>query len=172
MGRKPPDEAEAHRTNVKGIPCLDVPVTRMRQVFMRLISALIGPCVIMLLVTSCASPPPVVGNPAQEAARRDLNVLNARVIHAYQEREEARKRVESVKGKLARRGGSSKEQAGYQADLEEAQALLQASSARVAELEAELEEERLRYQAIYGSGSRAAGVDGRPPQAGPPRPIR
>src|SRR5579884_3760568 len=102
----------------RGIPCLDAFVRWMREVIMSPAAILHGLLLVVLLV-ACTSPPPIIGNPAQEAAKRDLNLLNARVIHAYQEREEARKRVEFFKRQLAQRGLSAKERAGIQVDLEE-----------------------------------------------------
>jgi len=132
-------------------------------------AAILHGLLLVVLLVACTSPPPIIGNPAQEAAKRDLNLLNARVIHAYQEREEARKRVEFFKRQLAQRGLSAKERAGIQVDLEEAQARLQASTDHVAELEAALAEEHRRYRAAYGDGPRAAGMEAVPRPSSPVR---
>jgi hypothetical protein len=131
-------------------------LTVSQSMTMRL-SCLLMLCV-MLLGAGCSTPSPV--SPAALAkarAREDIDRLNARVVLAYQKRQEAIARVQEFQTGLRHPGLSPKERANYQIDLEEAIRQVKTVSEHVAELEEELNQEWAAYRAQYGPARRLAG---------------
>ena len=114
-------------------------------------------CSLLLGVGCSTSPPLSPGALAKERARQDVDRLNARVVLAYQKRQEALARVQDLQTRLRHPGLSPKERAGYQVDLDEANRQVTSMSEHVAELEEELRQEWDVYRTLYGTGPRLAG---------------
>jgi hypothetical protein len=112
----------------------------------------------LLLGVGCSTPPPISpGTLAQERARQDVDRLNARVVLAYQKRQEALARVQDIQTRLRHPGLSPKERASYEMDLDEANRQVTSVSEHVADLEEELRQEWDVYRTLYGNGPRLAG---------------
>ena len=112
----------------------------------------------LLLGVGCGTPPAVSpGALAKERARQDVDRLNARVVLAYQKRQEALARVQNLQTQLRHPGLSPKERASYQVDLDEANRQVMSASEHVTELEEELRLEWDIYRTLYGAGPRLAG---------------
>lgn len=112
----------------------------------------------MLLGLGCSAPPPVSpGTVAKERARQEVDRLNARVVLAYQKRQEAITRVQEIQTRLRHPGLSSKERANYQIDLDEASRQVTSISEHAAELEEELRQEWATYRTRYKMGPWLAG---------------
>lgn len=112
----------------------------------------------LFLISACSSPAPIPPSVlAKEHARQTVDGLNARVIHAYQERQEAVVRLQNIQTKLRHPGLSSKERANYQIDFDEATIQLANASQQATELEEELRQEWAAYRAQYGSRPQLAG---------------
>ena len=112
----------------------------------------------MFLTAGCSTPDPV--SPvvlAKARARQDIDRLNARVVRAYQKRQEALVRVQELQSRLRHPGLSPKERANYELDLDEATRQVKTVSEHVAELEEELNQEWAAYRAQYSSTRRLAG---------------
>lgn len=103
------------------------------------------------VATSCAEAerPKVLGNPAQETAKRLLREKTTRTIAAHQQQANAAKRVEDLSRHTTHPGLSPKEQAQYQSDLDQATAELQASTERVDAAERELAQVSADYRRLY-----------------------
>lgn len=111
-----------------------------------------------LLGVGCSTPPPISPDTlAKERARQDVDRLNARVVLAYQKRQDAVARVQDLQSRLRHPGLSPKERASYQMDLDEAIQRVTSASEQVAELEEELRQEWDLYRTLYGTGPRLAG---------------
>lgn len=111
----------------------------------------------LLLGLGCSTPAPISpGTLAQARLRQDVDRLNARVVLAYQKREEALMRVQDLQARLRHPGLSPKERASYQADLDEEKRRATSVSEHVAELEEELRQEWDVYRTLYGAGPRLA----------------
>lgn len=139
------------------VPFLAASRLTVSQLMNMRLSCLLMLCVI-LLGAGCSTPPPV--SPAALAkarAREDLDRLNARVVLAYQKRQEAIARVQELQTTLRHPGLSPKERANYQIDLEEATRQVKTVSEHVAELEEELNQEWTAYRAQYNPTRRLAG---------------
>jgi hypothetical protein len=120
---------------------------------MRVLLILIG----LISVGGCSAPAPLSPEIlAKERARQSVDGLNARVIHAYQERQEAMARLQNIQTRLRHPGLSSKERSNYQIDLDEANVQLLNASQQVTELEEELRQEWAGYRAQYGGAPRVA----------------
>lgn len=118
----------------------------------------------MLVGAGCSGAPAI--SPAtlvKERARQDVNRLNARVIRAHQERQQAVALVQHLQTRLRHPGLSAKERTDSQADLEEANRQVADASEHLAELEEELSQEWVAYRAQYGEGDRLAGPMPRTP---------
>lgn len=125
----------------------------MAQFDMRLF--LVFVCLLPLM--ACSAPPPIPASVlAKEHARQNVDGLNARVIHAYQERQEAVGRLQNIQTKLRHPGLSSKERANYQIDFDEATLQLANASQRATELEEELRQEWAAFRGRYGSSPQMA----------------
>jgi hypothetical protein len=112
----------------------------------------------LLLGAGCSTPPPVSpGTLAKERARQEVDRLNARIVLAYQKRQEALTRVHELQTKLRHPGLSPKERANYQIDLDEATQQVTSVSERVTELEEELRHEWAAYRTQYKTGPWLAG---------------
>ncbi|MEP6887747.1 MAG: hypothetical protein ABI945_05435 [Nitrospirales bacterium] len=112
----------------------------------------------LLLGVGCSTPPPISpGTLAKERARQDVDRLNARIVLAYQKRQETLTRVQDLQTRLRHPGLSPKERAGYQVDLDEANRQVTDVSEHVAELEEELRQEWDVYRTLYGTRPRLAG---------------
>jgi hypothetical protein len=115
----------------------------------------------LLLTMGCAAPPPISPETlAKERARQSVDRLNARVVHAYQERQEALARVQRLQERLHHPGLSSKDSANVLIDIEDATRGVMDTTEHVAALEEELRREWTAYRAHYGDA---------PPPAGPSR---
>ena len=113
---------------------------------------------VLLLGLGCHTPPPVSPDTlAKERARQSVDRLNARVIHAYQERLEAMAHVQRLQTRVHQPGLSPKERANIVIDLEEGARRVMTATEHVAELEEELRQEWDGYRAQYGVSSRVAG---------------
>jgi hypothetical protein len=113
---------------------------------------------LLLLSAGCGTPPPVSPSAlAKERARQDVDRLNARVVRAYQKRQEALARVQNLQTQLRHPGLSPKERTSYQIDLDEANQQVMSASEHVAALEEELRLEWDIYRTLYGAGPRLAG---------------
>ena len=112
----------------------------------------------LLLGIGCSTPPPISPDTlAKERARQDLDRLNARVISAYQKRQEAAARIQDLQTRLRHPGLSPKERASYQIDLDDAIRHLANVSEQSAELEEELRQDWDLYRTMYGARPRLAG---------------
>jgi hypothetical protein len=112
----------------------------------------------LLLGMGCSTPPPISpGTVAKERARQDVDRLNARVVLAYQKRQEVLARVQDLQTRLRHPGLSPKDRVSYQLDLDEANRQVTSVSEHVAELEQELRQEWDVYRTLYGMGPRLAG---------------
>jgi len=112
----------------------------------------------MCLGAGCSTPSPVLpATLAKARARQDMDRLNARVVLAYQKRQEAMARVQELQTRLRHPGLSPKERANYQIDLDEATQQVKNFSEHVAALEEELHQEWAAYRAQYTVPSRLAG---------------
>ena len=121
---------------------------------MRPLFVLIG----VLCILGCSAPAPIPPEVlAKERARQSVDGLNARVIHAYQERQETMARLQNIQTRLRHPGLSSKERSNYQIDLDEANVQLSDASQQITELEEELRQEWAGYRAQYGSVPQVAG---------------
>lgn len=113
---------------------------------------------VFLLGMGCHTPPPVSPDTlAKERARQSVDRLNARVIHAYQERQEAMAHVQRLQTRLHQPGLSPKERANIVIDLEEGARRVMAATDHVVELEEGLRQEWDSYRARYGRPSQVAG---------------
>jgi hypothetical protein len=111
----------------------------------------------LLLGLGCSTPAPISpGTLAQARLRQDVDRLNARVVLAYQKREQALMRVQELQARLRHPGLSPKERANYQADLDEAKRHVTSVLEHVAELEEELRQEWDVYRTLYGKSPRLA----------------
>jgi hypothetical protein len=111
----------------------------------------------VLLGAGCSTPAPISpGALAKERSRQDVDRLNARVVLAYQQRQEALTRVQDLQARLRHPGVSAKERASYQLDLDEANRHVTTVSKHVAELEEELRLEWEIYRTLYGTGAQLA----------------
>jgi hypothetical protein len=112
----------------------------------------------MLLGLGCSTPPSVSpGTVAKERARQEVDRLNARVVLAYQKRQEALAQVQDIQTRLRHPGLSPKERANYQIDLDEANRRVTSIAEQVAELEEELRQEWAAYRTRYNMGPWLAG---------------
>ena len=112
----------------------------------------------LILGMGCSTPPPISPDAlAKERARQDVDRLNARVVLAYQKRQDAVARVQDLQARLRHPGLSLKERASYQVDLDEAIRHVTSVSEQVTELEEELRQEWDLYRTLYGTGPRLAG---------------
>lgn len=110
----------------------------------------------LLLGLGCSAPSSISpGALAKERARQDVDRLNARVVRAYQQRQEALTRVQDLQTRLRHPGLSPKERASYQVDLDEANRQVTSISEHVTELEEELRQEWDVYRTLYGTGPEA-----------------
>jgi hypothetical protein len=101
----------------------------------------------------CSAPPSISpGTVAKERARQEVDRLNARVVLAYQKRQEALARVQDIQTRLRHPGLSPKDRANYQIDLDEATRQVASISEHVAELEEELRQEWAAYRTRYNMG--------------------
>ncbi|WP_447983962.1 hypothetical protein [Nitrospira sp. Nam74] len=107
----------------------------------------------LLLGMGCSTPPPLSpGMLAKARARQDVDRLNARVVLAYQKRQEALARVQDLQTRLRHPGLSPKERESYQVDLDEANRQMTSLSEHLSELEEELRQEWEVYRTLYGKG--------------------
>ena len=112
----------------------------------------------MLLGAGCSTPLPVSpGTLAKERARQEVDRLNARIVLAYQKRQNALTRVQELQTKLRHPGLSPKERANFQIDLDESTRQVTSVSEHIAELEEELRHEWAAYRTQYKTGPWLAG---------------
>jgi hypothetical protein len=112
----------------------------------------------LLLGLGCTTPAPISpGTLAKARSRQDVDRLNARIVLAYQKRDDGLMRVQALQGRLRHPGLSPKERVSYQADLDEAKKDVTSMLEHVAQLEEELRQEWDIHRTLYGAAPRLAG---------------